>query len=196
VDRAQPEEEAVKLGSRAKLVLLVSLFALPIVASLLSYRYLRPDATANYGELLLPPNPVTTHPFARMEGGAFAFADLAGKWAMVTSDSGSCTAQCLAKLVTMQQVRLALGRNASRVERVLVVDDTRPPDRAALAPFEGLLVAVTPPGLTLPPGAGNDRAHVYVVDPHGNVMLRWPAAADRRRMLKDLERLLKASQIG
>jgi hypothetical protein len=93
-------------------------------------------------------------------------------------------------------VRLALGRNASRVERVLVVDDTRPADRAALAAFDGLVVAVTPTGLTLPPGAGNDRAHVYLVDPHGNVMLRWPAAADRRRMLKDLERLLKASQIG
>lgn len=186
----------MKLGPRAKLVLLIALFALPIVASLLSYRYLRPDPTANYGELLLPPSPVTTHPFERMEGGPFTFADLSGKWAMVTSDSGACTAQCLEKLATMRQVRLALGRNAPRVERVLVVDDTRPPDRKALAPFDGLVVAVTPAGLTLPPGAGNDRAHVYVVDPRGNVMLRWPAAADRRRMLKDLERLLKASQIG
>jgi hypothetical protein len=100
------------------------------------------------------------------------------------------------KLTTMRQVRLALGRNASRVERVLIVDDTRAPDGGVLAAFEGMAVAVTPPGLSLPPGAGNDRAHVYLVDPRGNVMLRWPADADRRRMFKDLERLLKASQIG
>jgi hypothetical protein len=34
------------------------------------------------------------------------------------------------------------------------------------------------------------------VDPNGNVMLRWPAAADGPRMIKDLDRLLRASQIG
>jgi len=89
-----------------------------------------------------------------------------------------------------------LGRNASRVERVFVIDDLRAPDAAALGAFSGLRVAVTPPGLSLPPGAGNDRAHIYLVDPRGNVMLRWPAGADRKRMLGDLQRLLKASQIG
>ena len=50
--------------------------------------------------------------------------------------------------------------------------------------------------MVLPPGAANDRAHIYLVDPLGNVMMRWPAKPDMRRMLKDLERLLKASQIG
>jgi hypothetical protein len=35
-----------------------------------------------------------------------------------------------------------------------------------------------------------------VADPHGNVMMRWPAQPDPRRMIRDLERLLKASQIG
>ena len=45
-------------------------------------------------------------------------------------------------------------------------------------------------------GAGNDRAHIYLVDPRGNVMMRWPANPQMRGMLKDLERLLKASQIG
>ena len=42
-----------------------------------------------------------------------------------------------------------------------------------------------------PPGAGNDRAHIYLVDPHGNVMMRWPERPDRARMLKDLQRLLQ-----
>jgi cytochrome oxidase Cu insertion factor (SCO1/SenC/PrrC family) len=186
----------MRIGPRAKLLLLVSLFALPIVASFVAYRFMPPAPTANYGELLLPPGQISTQPFERDGGGRFAFADLAGKWVLVTSDSGDCTAACVEKLAIQRQVRLALGRNASRVERVLVVDDTRPADRQALAPFEGMIVALTPRGMQLPPGAGNDRAHVYLVDPRGNVMLRWPANADRRRMLKDLERLLKASQIG
>jgi cytochrome oxidase Cu insertion factor (SCO1/SenC/PrrC family) len=77
-----------------------------------------------------------------------------------------------------------------------VIDDLSRPDPRVLAGLEGMTVAVTPTGLKLPPGAGNDRAHIYLVDPNGNVMMRWPAAAEPKRMLKDLERLLKASQIG
>jgi sugar lactone lactonase YvrE len=65
-----------------------------------------------------------------------------------------------------------------------------------MKPFEGTQVAITPAAGAPPPGWAADRAHLYLVDPHGNVMMRWPATADRKRMLKDLERLLRASQIG
>jgi len=184
------------MSPRAKLLVLAALFAMPIVASVIAYNVIEPNATGNFGELLLPPARVTSQPLQTQAGGGFSFGDLSGRWVMVVSDSGECPAACRDKLVTMQQVRLALGRNASRVERVFVVDDLRPPDAAALGAFSGLRVALTPAGLSLPPGAGNDRAHIYLVDPRGNVMLRWPAGADRKRMLGDLQRLLKASQIG
>jgi hypothetical protein len=38
--------------------------------------------------------------------------------------------------------------------------------------------------------------HIYLVDPLGNLMLRFPANPDPQRMLKDLARLLKASRVG
>lgn len=185
----------MKLGPRAKLLLIAALLLSPIVASLLVYRFGSVQPTANYGELI-PPTGVTSQPFGLASGGHFSFERVRGRWAMVASDSGTCPAACVEKLTTLRQVRLALGRNASRVERVFVVDDLNRPDAAALRPFEGTVVALTPPGMSLPPSAASDRAHIYLVDPNGNVMLRWPAAADRKRMLKDLERLLKASQIG
>ena len=187
----------MRLGPRAKLLLLVSIFALPMIASYVAATWLRPEATGNYGELLLPPAGVTSQPFERPEGGALRFEELRGKWVMVASDSGACPAACAAKLQAMERTRLALGRNASRVERVFVADDLRAPDAAALlAAHPGLQIAVTRRGLTLPPGAANDRAHIYLVDPRGNVMMLWPAEPDYRRMFRDLERLLKASQIG
>ena len=186
----------MKLGPRAKLALIAALFLAPIVASIVAYVFLRPEPSANYGELLLPPAAITSHAFARDDGGNFAFSSLRGRWLLVTSDSGACPQACVAKLAVMRQVRLALGRNAARVERVLVIDDVRPPDLAALAPFAGMVVALTPAGLSLPPGPANDRAHIHLVDPLGNVMMRWPAQPDLKRMLKDLERLLKASQVG
>ena len=144
------------LGPRAKLLLLVSVFALPMIASYVAYMFFRPEATANYGELLLPPAMATSQPFERMEGGAFLFDHLRGKWVLVASDSGACPAECREKLHAMTQTRLALGRNAGRVERVLVVDDVRAPDSEALSRYPGLVVAVTRRGLSLPPGAAND----------------------------------------
>jgi cytochrome oxidase Cu insertion factor (SCO1/SenC/PrrC family) len=186
----------VKLTPRGKLLALVAIFLAPIAASFIAYYSLDLKATGNYGELIVPPGTLPGHRYTRPDGAPFAFAEVAGKWVLVTSDSGECGASCLEKLTVLRQVRLALGRNASRVERVFVVDDVKAPDATALEAFPGLRVAVTPRGLTAAPGVGNDRAHIYLADPHGNVMMRWPAAPDARRMLKDLERLLKASQIG
>lgn len=181
---------------RLQLLAIMGLFALPIVASVVAYKYFRPQATANYGELLLPPAQVTTARFLRVGGGDFRFGDLRGKWVLIASDSGACPAACEAKLTLMRQVRLMLGRNADRVVRVFVADDTHPLAPAALAPYEGT-VAITPPaGTTQPAAPVNDRAAFYLVDPHGNVMMRFPAVADPRRMHKDLDRLLRASQIG
>ena len=181
---------------RAKLLILGALFAAPIVASFTTYLFFRPAGGASYGELLLPPATVTAQPFTDPAGTRFAFAQLRGKWVLVASDSGECAAACSAKLSMLRQVRLALGREAARVERVFVVDDLRRPAPGALEPFEGMHVALTQAGMQLPPGAVKDRAHVYLVDPHGNVMMRWPATAEPKRMLGDLKRLLKASQIG
>jgi hypothetical protein len=186
----------VKVGSRAKAALLASLFLLPIVASLVAYRYTRPMPTANYGELLLPPRQAPAHEFVARDGSAFSFGRLRGQWILIASDSGECAQACRQKLYAMRQVRLALGRNASRVARVLVVDDVHEPGPELASADPGMELVRTPRGVAIPAGAANDRASIYLADPHGNVMMRWPSDPDLRRMYQDLERLLKASQIG
>lgn len=186
----------MKLSPRAKMLLVVAIFALPITASYVAYHTLDLKPTGNYGELLLPPATITSHDFTRPGGGTFRFDSLRGRWVVVVSDSGACAQGCREKLDVVRRTRLALGRDAGRVARVFVADDLAPPDPAALAPFEGTEVVRTPAGLQLPPGATNDRAHIYLVDPLGNVMMRWPARPEGKRMLQDLKRLLKASQVG
>ena len=186
----------MKLSPRAKLVLIAAGFVLPMVLSYGAYRFLRPDPTANYGELLLPPAHVPAQAFDMGKPGAWRFEDLKGRWALVISDSGDCPAACVAKLALLRQVQLALGLRASRVARVFIVDDPAWPRAPLLAEFEGTVVVATPREARLPPGIGADRSRIYLVDPNGNVMMRWPSAADPKRLLRDLERLLKASQIG
>lgn len=181
----------MKLTPRAKLLLIASVFLLPIAASVATYVFVRPEPTGNYGELLLPPEAISSAAFRRDDGTAFRFAELRGRWVLLASESRECDAACAAKLYAVRQVRLALGRDASRVARVLVA---QAPQALASVPREDL-VALTPLAPE-PGGPVNDPAHIYLVDPGGNVMMRWPREPDMRRMLKDLQTLLKASQIG
>lgn len=184
----------MKLDPRAKLLALIAIFLLPIIASVIAYNFVDLKPTANYGELITPPLPVPAQRFTGRDGAPFRFQDLSGKWILVAADSADCEAACREKLATMRQARQAMGRNAERVELVLIIDGARAPSSAVLEPFGGLRVAVT--GGPAASRVAGDPAHIYLVDPNGNVMMRWPAAPDGRRMVKDLERLLKASQIG
>jgi len=38
--------------------------------------------------------------------------------------------------------------------------------------------------------------HIYMIDPLGNLMMRFPKDADPNKIKKDLYKLLKASAIG
>jgi len=185
----------MKLGPRAKLVLVMAFFAAPIAASFLAYRYSHRPPTANHGELLLPPAQVPAKPLQRPVGGTFSFGDVRGKWVLVVTDSGACGKDCQSKLYLVRQLRLAVGRNAERIARVFIVDDARAPDAAALEPYAGTEVVFQPEGAVVAPGL-SDRRHVYLVDPHGNVMMRWRPGDDPKGMIRDLELLLRASQIG
>ena len=179
-------------GPRAKLLALVALFLAPIGASLYAYYVVHPGPNANYGELI-PPHPAGLGALRIATPPPADAAALEGHWVLVAADATPCAVACVEKLATMRQVRLALGRNASRVARLLVVDGG-PPDAALLA--DGLVTGRPEAAPAADDALRQDRGHIYLVDPRGDVMLRWPAAPDRKRMLKDLERLLRASQIG
>jgi len=49
----------MRLGPRAKLLLIALVLIAPIVASFIAYFVVRPAGTSNYGELLMPPATVT-----------------------------------------------------------------------------------------------------------------------------------------
>ncbi len=158
----------------------MALFAAPIAASLLAYRFAHPVPTANHGELLLPPAqaPVAA---ARARGRRRVLVRRAARTLGAGRGGLGCLPEaCQRKLYLVRQVRLAMGRNAERIARVFVADDGKAPDAAALAPYAGTEVVLRPPEAA-PAPILRDRSHVYLVDPHGNVMMRWDASRGRRR---------------
>lgn len=185
-------------GRSAKLTLaaLVLVCTLPVAASYLAYYVWQPQDKVNYGELIeFAPLPDAT--LAGIAGQAvFEREDLVGQWTIVYAGPGACATACRQALYAARQSRLAQGKEMGRVARLwLVTDDTEPaPD--LLAEHDGLRVARAHPAwLTMMPSAGQ-RAHLFLVDPFGNVMMRFPQHPDIKLVIKDLERLLKYSPLG
>ena len=170
---------------RVKLALLALFFLLPVGASwLVWWLDLAPGAAGNYGTLL-PPRPEALAPLAAVKG----------KWVLVQFDGGACDAGCERKLYFMRQVRRAQGKDMQRVERLWLLTDAVKPRAELLAAIEGTVVA---PALASAgfPAEKSVTDHIYLVDPLGNLMMRFPREPDPARVIKDLKQLLKVSSFG
>jgi hypothetical protein len=183
--------------SLKSLWLIAALTAAPVASSYLIYYYWQPDRAANYGDLL-EPRPLPDPRLELADGTPFQLSQLRGKWALVTVDAGSCDANCDRKLLYLRQLRLTQGKDMERVERVWFIADGATPRAEAVAAYQGtwLVRAAATELLDAFPAKGAASDHIYLVDPLGNLMMRFPRDPEPRLMIKDLSRLLKASQIG
>jgi cytochrome oxidase Cu insertion factor (SCO1/SenC/PrrC family) len=188
---------------RRRLLLLAALFALPLVAaSVLYFSGWRPARTANFGTLIEPPRPIAAGTFRTLDGGTLAFSALRGKWTLVYIGEAECTSPCIAELYKMRQAVAAQGREAGRVQRVFVVTDNKALDllRYTLKDYPGMQVLVGPAGdivrLVRQFAPQEPAGGIYLMDPLGNVMLKYLPDADATGLRKDLARLLRVSQVG
>ena len=184
---------------RLKLLLVMATFALPVLASYLAYFVWQPQGGArNYGALIKPETLPASLTLDAPDGTPQPMTALRGKWLLLHVDNAACAAACEQKLYAMRQVRLMQGREQDRVQRLWVVEDGRVP-RASLKPMVDGMQLLNDPARALVTklvADGDVKQYIYMIDPLGNVMMRWPANPDIKRMHKDIERLLKASQVG
>lgn len=184
-------------GGRWIALALFAMAAMPLIAAYVANFYWKPTRGTNYGTLIaqtsVPEAKLTT-----LDGRAFSLTDLKGKWLLVQIGGGQCDEECATRQFIMRQVRLMQGREASRVERVWIIIDQAPPDPRIVSAYEGLRIGRADPKTVLPafPAPDDAREHIYVVDPLGNVVMRFPARPDAAGMNRDLSRLLRVSHIG
>jgi hypothetical protein len=173
------------------MLIIAALCAAPVIASYLAFYVWQPAGRINYGDLLeLRPLPESA--LSHLDGRPFRFAELRGKWVMLTIDSGACAKACEDRLFMMRQTRLMQGRDAERIERVFLITDEIPLSTMLLREYDGTRMIRTG---TLPdafPASGSRSDHIYLADPRGNLMLRFPKDPDPNGVKKDLERLLRA----
>jgi hypothetical protein len=186
-----------KPGGRRTLLLIVAIGLAPIVASYAAYYWFTPSKRVNYGELLeTAPAPIIAG--ADADGKAFSLTELRGKWVVLIASRAGCADACVRALYATRQARTIQGREQDRVVRLLLqplAAPTLPPELAAAHP--GLVVArVDQRSLEQLPLGASAVDGVLLLDPRGNLVLRYGADPEIRGLANDLQRVLKASQIG
>lgn len=187
----------MKLTSKQTLLLIAVICIVPVAASYFVFYFAPPSKTMNYGELVVT-KALPAHRLTALDGRPFSLAELKGKWIMLQLDASACGEDCRQKLYYMRQVRKAQAQEMDRIERVWLVTDGGVPRADILRDFEGTHVARADDATLLAalPADGDRTDHIYLIDPLGNIVLRYPQNPDPKKMIKDLERLLKYSRIG
>jgi len=187
--------------SRLYLLFIVACFAAPLAAAGWLAGRGTPGNTVQHGELLHPAQPLTDLRLTALDGRSTTFQR---RWTLLYAGSArDCDVRCRAALYDLRQVRLALGKEMSRVETVLLLDGS--PD-AALRQWlahehAAMTVGWADPGGQTPlleafADADPTGGWIYLIDPLGNLLMRYPVTVEPRGILKDLQRLLKWSRIG
>lgn len=185
---------------RWKMIGVLLICAAPVVASYLTYYVIRPESRRNYGELINPQRTVPDIQATALDGKTVSLASLKGQWLLVSVAGGACDTACQKHLYLQRQLRESLGKDKDRVDWVWLVNDAvSVPPQLTPALQKATVLRVDAAALSgwLAPAPGHQVAeHLYIVDPMGNWMMRFPAAMDTSGAAKakrDLERLLRAS---
>jgi hypothetical protein len=113
---------------------------------------------------------------------------------------GACATACQKQLFALRQLRLMQGKDMDRIERVWLIGDREPLDTLIIREFDGthmLRADGAAVAKWLPVDAGTTPAdHIYLIDPLGHLMMRFPKDLEPRKAYKDLYKLLKASSVG
>lgn len=198
-----------KTASRMKLIAVFSFFAVPFIIATVWFNQLKTEGEsagnrAN-GQLVAPARPLAEFEQMSLEGAAVnTLADIKDQWTVVYFRDGVCDEVCAKTLFDSRQVFISLGREMSRVRRLMVTD----------TPLTAELSEVHLQLLTSGSDSGSaglksqvrehvgaeifdaDPEQLYLVDPLGNLMMRFPSELPQKLFLKDLKVLLKASRIG
>ena len=200
-DAPEPGLERRRRRSRLVLVGLFALFMGPIlIAYTLNVLYpgWAPFGTSNRGALVEPARSLSTQGLRPADGEPLAAEPFTERWTLVAVHGPGCGQACEQALVRMRQTRLALGKDAGRLQRWLVVSEAgAAPARELVERHQGVRVLAATRAWTAALGAPEATpGTVYLVDPQGYLVLRYDPALADDSILKDLKRLLRISKIG
>ncbi|MEY4718503.1 MAG: hypothetical protein RL563_1121 [Pseudomonadota bacterium] len=156
----------------------------------------------NNGELIEPPSPTELAQFTGYdEFSSQNLKELQGHWIMVNVlPTGQCGQSCQDALHKTRQISLMMGKDIARIRRLALLYSAH--SNAFSKEWQEdarLLKAIASPSIqenlhVL--AAGGEEGMLLIMDPLGNLMMKYPAGYDPYKVRNDLSKLLRISQIG
>lgn len=196
----------IKKKKNTTLWVMVVLFGLPYIAAFYFY-FNRADMdlmTSNYGTIISPAHPIPDVKLQKLDNSDFKISSLKGKWVLMSIGSSECKQDCIENLYKIRQIKKAVGPNFDRITKLVFLKD-----KTNIESFKLLLKEYYGMDVIVPSGSNYNNFlmnflyegveledSIFIIDPAGNYMMAYPKGADAKKMLKDIERLLKVSKIG
>ena len=185
---------------KLQIIALAALFVVPVAVAWFMYAGQPGDGGAKGAHGVLADPPIELGDIKLPEGGdAGTEAQLAGRWTFLYLQQGDCGPPCENALIRMRQVRLALGKDANRVQRLLVAPVGGSGNGRLAQAFPGMAILPldTPGRFELIERVGSRQpGEIVLVDPLGNLILSYPPGLDPDGLFRDAKHLLRLSKIG
>ncbi|KMN17415.1 hypothetical protein [Pseudomonas weihenstephanensis] len=189
-DTARTQASASRRRGRLQLLLILLLTLGPMVLATGMYKlkFWVPDSRSYHGEMI-----------GNGQGrAALGVQTQESRWQLLVTAPRTCAVDCQQLVYLARQIQVGLGRDASRATHALAMAQPLADDYAAVLQREYPQLQRYP--LDLPSytqGAqGNGAAQLWIIDPHGNLVLRYDPRVKGKDVLNDLRHLLKLSNIG
>ena len=180
-------------------------FIAPVVLAYIMFFFVDVKSFVNHGEILNPIVHIASFKLKDENNEIIPQDELTYKWRLISFVGKDCDEQCETRLFETRQIHTLLAKDQHRLMRMFVhlepagdpllklIEQTHPNVIHVNGDADTIIDAL---GANVREGAGIMNNETYIMDPMGNVMMRFTQDQPNKEFLYDLKKLLKASQIG
>ncbi|HWT67782.1 MAG TPA: hypothetical protein VN214_01575 [Pseudomonas sp.] len=120
------------------------------------------------------------------------------RWQLLVTAPQECAVDCQQLVYLARQIQIGLGKDASRASHAIATAQPLSGDYEAKLSREYPQLQRYPLDLNAFRKTSTDQTlpHLWIIDPHGNLVLRYDPSVKGKDLLNDLRHLLKLSNIG
>lgn len=175
--------------NRLALIGIALVFAIPLAAAfLLRAGGWEPRKTMQSGILVHPARDVSATAVMLTDGERYPWQDPQFRWTLVMLPGTDCAQNCQTRVDEALRMRITLGRNADRL-RVLYLGAPLPDGfAAARAPLQ--IGSEDSGAFTFARPTGADQLALALVDPRGQLMLRYADGYSAQGLRRDITKII------
>lgn len=180
-------------------------FIAPVALAYIMFFFVDVKSFVNHGEILNPIIHISDFQLKNDSDEIIPQDELTYKWRLISFIGKDCDEICETRLYDTRQIHTLLGKDQHRLMRMFVHlepasealtklnEQTHPNVIHVNADIDVIISAL---GNNIRDNVGIKNNETYIMDPMGNVMMRFTQDQPNKEFLYDLKKLLKASQIG